>query len=171
MLDTEELERYDRQIMISGFGKDGQERLKKARVIIGGCGGLGLPIAVYLAAAGVGTIRLIDHDKVSLSNLNRQILHWDNDIGRKKVESASEKLVQLNKHINIEPISELISEDNISSLTDGFDAIVDAIDNLSTRYLLNKAAIKNNIPFFHGAVYGLEGRAMTIIPGETACLK
>lgn len=171
MLDIEELERYDRQIMIEGFGKEGQEKLKNARVIIAGCGGLGSPIAIYLAAAGVGTIRIIDHDKVSLSNLNRQILHWDNDIGRNKVESASEKLVLLNKHVNIELISETISEDNISSLTDGFDAIVDAMDNLSTRYLLNKAAIKNNIPFFHGAVYGLEGRAMTIIPGETACLR
>ncbi len=171
MLDIEELERYDRQIMIDSFGKEGQEKLKNAKVIIAGCGGLGSPITIYLAAAGVGTIRIIDHDKVSLSNLNRQILHWDNDIGRNKVESASEKLVLLNKHVNIEPISETISEDNISSLTDGFDAIVDAMDNLSTRYLLNKAAIKNNIPFFHGAVYGLEGRVMTIIPGETACLR
>lgn len=171
MLSTEELERYDRQIMISGFNVDGQEKLKQAKVIVAGCGGLGSPAAIYLAAAGVGTIRIIDHDKVSLSNLNRQILHWDRDISRNKVDSASEKLKQLNKHINIEPVSETISEDNIARMIEGFDIIVDAMDNLPTRYLLNKTAIKNNIPFFHGAVYGLEGRAMTIIPGETACLK
>ena len=171
MIDPEELERYDRQIIIDGFGKDGQEKLKKAKVVVAGCGGLGSPAAIYLAAAGVGTIRIIDHDKVSLSNLNRQILHWERDINRNKVESAAEKLRQLNKHVNIEPVSETINEDNISRLVDGFDAIVDAMDNLPTRYLLNKAAIDNNVPFFHGAVYGLEGRVMTIIPGETACLK
>jgi molybdopterin/thiamine biosynthesis adenylyltransferase len=171
MIDPEELERYDRQIIIDGFGKDGQEKLKKARVVVAGCGGLGSPAAIYLAAAGVGTIRIIDHDKVSLSNLNRQILHWERDINRNKVESAAEKLRQLNKHVNVEPVSETINKDNISRLVDGFDAIVDAMDNLPTRYLLNKAAIDNNVPFFHGAVYGLEGRVMTIIPGETACLK
>jgi adenylyltransferase/sulfurtransferase len=170
-LGPEELERYDRQIMINGFGKDGQKKMTRAKVIVAGCGGLGSPAAIYLAAAGVGTIRIIDHDKVALSNLNRQILHWDNDVGRNKVDSASDKLKQLNKHVNIEPVLETISEDNITRLVDGFDAIVDAMDNLPTRYLLNKAAINNNIPFFHGAVYGFEGRAMTVIPGQTACLK
>ena len=170
MLTGDELKRYDRQIMIPGIGEKGQEKLKRARVVIAGGGGLGSPASIYLAAAGVGTIRIIDHDRVELSNLNRQVLHWDEDIGREKVNSAVEKLKRLNKGVEIEAVEETITEANISELVAGFDLIVDAMDNLPTRYLLNKAAIENNIPFFHGAVYGLEGRAMTIIPGRTACL-
>ena len=170
MLTGDELKRYDRQIMIPGIGEEGQEKLKRARVVIAGGGGLGSPVAIYLAAAGVGTIRIIDHDRVELSNLNRQVLHWDEDVGRKKVDSAAEKLERLNRGVEIEAVEETIAEANISELVAGFDLIVDAMDNLPTRYLLNKAAIENNIPFFHGAVYGLEGRAMTVIPGRTACL-
>ncbi len=92
MLTTNELERYDRQIMIKGFGGEGQEKLKRAKVIIAGGGGLSSPSSIYLAAAGVGMIRIVDHDRVELSNLNRQVLHWDEDIGRRKVTSATEKL-------------------------------------------------------------------------------
>ncbi len=171
MLTTEEQERYDRQIKISGIGKDGQGKLKRAKVIIAGSGGLGSPAAIYLVAAGVGTIRIVDNDRVELSNLNRQILHWDKDIGRNKVDSAVEKLSQLNQDVKIEAIKETINEANVSRLVAGFDLIVDGMDNLPTRYLLNKAAIENNIPFVHGTVYGFEGRAMTIIPGKTACLR
>ncbi len=171
MLTPEERERYDRQLKIKEIGDDEQEKLKQAKVIIAGSGGLGSPAAIYLAAAGVGTIRIVDHDKVELSNLNRQILHWDKDIGRNKVDSAAEKLNQLNPRIKIEAVQETIDEANASRLVAGFDLIVDGLDNLPTRYLLNKAAIENDIPFIHGTVYGLEGRAMTIIPGKTACLK
>jgi len=171
MLTKDEKKRYDRQIIIRGFGEEGQEKLKRAKVVIAGGGGLGSPSAIYLAAAGVGTIRIVDHDRVELSNLNRQILHWDKDIGRNKVDSAAEKLRQLNKGVKIEAIEETINEANVSRLVAGFDVILDATDNLPTRYSLNKAAIENHIPFIHGAVYGLEGRAMTIIPGKTACLR
>ena len=171
MLTRNELERYDRQIMIDGIGEEGQEKLKRARVVIAGSGGLSSPASIYLAAAGVGTIRIIDHDRVELSNLNRQVLHWDEDVGRKKVNSAAEKLRRLNQGVEIEAVEETITEANVFQLVAGFDLIVDAMDNLPTRYLLNKAAIENNIPFFHGAVYGLEGRAMTVIPGRTACLR
>jgi len=171
MLTTDERKRYDRQIMIRGLGEDGQEKLKRAKVIIAGSGGLGSAASIYLVAAGVGTIRIVDHDRVELSNLNRQVLHWDNDIGRNKADSAAEKLSQLNQGVKIEAMDETINEANISRLVAGFDLIVDAMDNLPTRYLLNKAAIENNIPFVHGAVYGFEGRAMTIIPGKTACLR
>ena len=171
MLTTDELERYDRQIMIRGFGKEGQERLKRAKVVIAGGGGLGSPVSIYLAAAGVGTIRIVDHGSVELSNLNRQVLHWDKDIGRRKVDSAAEKLKGLNEEVEIEAIDEMITEANVSQLVADFDLVVDAMDNLPTRYLLNKAVIEKNIPFFHGAVYGFEGRAMTIIPGKTACLE
>ena len=116
-------------------------------------------------------IRIIDHDKVELSNLNRQVLHWGEDVGKRKVDSALEKLERLNQGVKIEAIEEIITEDNIHQLVNGFDLIVDAMDNLPTRYLLNKVAIDKNIPFFHGAVYGFEGRVMTIIPGKTACLR
>jgi molybdopterin/thiamine biosynthesis adenylyltransferase len=170
MLTNEELERYQRQIMINGFGAEGQAKLKQARVFIAGAGGLGSPAAIYLAAAGVGTIRIADHDTVELSNLNRQVLHWDENMGMAKIDSAAAKLKKLNPGVNIEAIAETITEDNISQLAAGFDLIVDAMDNLPARYLLNKTALEKGIPFFHGAVYGFEGRAMTIIPGKTACL-
>ena len=170
MLTSDEMERYDRQIMIRGIGEGGQEKLKQAKVIIAGSGGLGSPVSIYLVAAGVGTIRIVDNDRVELSNLNRQILHWDKDIGRSKVNSAVEKLSQLNQSVKIEAVEETISEDNVSQLVAGFDIIVDAMDNLPARYSLNKAAIENHIPFIHGAVHGFEGRVMTIIPGKTACL-
>ena len=171
MLTTNELERYDRQIIIKGFGEEGQEKLKRAKVIIAGGGGLGSPSSIYLAAAGVGMMRIVDHDKVELGNLNRQVLHWDEDIGHRKVTSATEKLKKLNPEVEIEAIEEIITEANVSQLVAGFDLVVDAMDNLPTRYLLNKAALEKDIPFFHGAVYGFEGRAMTIIPGKTACLE
>jgi len=171
MLTRDELERYARQIMIKGIGEEGQEKLKQARIFIAGAGGLGSPVSTYLVAAGVGVIRVVDHDSVELSNLNRQVLHWDEDIGKRKVDSATEKLKKLNQEAEIEAIGETITEANISQLVAGFDLIVDAMDNLPTRYLLNKVALEKNIPFFHGAVYGFQGRAMTIIPGATACLR
>ena len=170
MLTQDELTRYDRQIMLKGIGKDGQEKLKKARVFVAGAGGLGSPISIYLAAAGVGTIRLADHDTIEMSNLNRQILYGDGDIGKRKIDSAVKKLQNLNKDITVEAVAETITGENVSRLVGDFDLIVDAMDNLPTRYVLNRAAIEKNIPFFHGAVYGFEGRATTIIPGKTACL-
>jgi adenylyltransferase/sulfurtransferase len=157
--------------MIGEIGQEGQEKLKRSRVVIAGAGGLGSPIAIYLTAAGIGMIRMIDHDRVTLSNLNRQILHWEEDIGRKKVDSARTKLRSLNSAVEIEAIAETVTEGNVSQLVDGCDVIVDAMDNLPTRYILNRCAIQKNIPFFHGAVNGFEGRVMTIIPGETACLR
>jgi molybdopterin/thiamine biosynthesis adenylyltransferase len=171
MLSQEELERYSRQIMINGFGEEGQAKLKEARVLIAGAGGLGSATATYLAAAGVGWLRVVDHDRVELSNLNRQVLHRDEDIGKNKVDSAAKRLGEINPNIKIEAIAETITEDNISRLAADCDLIVDAMDNLPARYLLNRAAIEKKIPFFHGAVSGFEGRAMTIIPGRTACLR
>lgn len=171
MLTKDDLERYDRQIMIDRIGPEGQEKLMRSRIAIAGVGGLGSPIALYLTAAGIGTIRLIDHDRVTLSNLNRQILHWEEDLGEKKVLSAARKLRRLNSKVNVEPVEETITETNVAQLLEGCDGIVDALDNLPTRYLLNRWAIEKNIPFFHGAIRGFEGRAMTILPGKTACLR
>jgi adenylyltransferase/sulfurtransferase len=170
MLTQKEKDRYDRQIMIYGFGEAGQEKLKKAKVFVAGAGGLGSPVSIYLAAAGIGTIRIADHDKVELSNLNRQVLHWEENLGGRKTDSAAGKLRKLNPNVNIETIADTITEANVSRLVGDSDLIIDAMDNLPTRYILNKAAIEKGIPFFHGAVYGFEGRAMTVIPGKSACL-
>jgi len=171
MLTPSERERYDRQVLIGEIGEEGQEKLKRSRVVIAGAGGLGSPIAIYLTAAGIGRIRIIDHDQVALSNLNRQILHWEKDIGNNKVDSARAKLRSLNSTVEIEAIAETITEGNVSRLVDGCNVIVDAMDNFPTRYVLNRCAIEKKIPFFHGAVSGFEGRVLTILPGETACLR
>jgi len=119
----------------------------------------------------VGNLRIVDKDTVELSNLNRQILHWDRDIGHMKASSAREKLRQMNPDIEVETIEATITEDNILHFVEGYDLIVDAMDNFPTRYLLNKMAIEKRIPLFHGGIYGMSGIATTIIPGETPCLR
>ncbi|MFH0847239.1 MAG: HesA/MoeB/ThiF family protein [Chloroflexota bacterium] len=170
MLTDYDLKRYDRQMMVAGWGEAGQEKLKRAKVFIAGAGGLGCPLSIYLAVAGVGKIKLVDHDKSELSNLNRQILHWDEDVGRRKVDSAGEKLKRINPKLELETSGETITQENVERLVSGCDAIVDAMDNIATRYALNRAAQKLKLPLFHGAIYGFEGRAMTVLPGKTACL-
>lgn len=170
MISALERQRYQRQIGIKEVGEEGQERLKAAKVLVAGAGGLGSASLPYLVAAGFGAIRIIDQDLVELSNLNRQILHWTEDIGRPKTASAMDKLGRLNPEVDMEAIQEKITNKNADALVGDYDLIVDALDNLSTRYILNRVAIEKGIPFFHGAVSGFEGRAMTIIPGRTACL-
>lgn len=171
MLTKEELARYDRQMRLEGIGAEGQERLKGARVLVAGVGGLGCPAAMYLAAAGVGHLRLVDQDVVDESNLNRQVLHWQKDVGREKVNSAAEKLRQLNPYITVEPIVQTITAENVLALADGCDLIMDCMDNYPTRYVLNEAALQKHIPFIHGAIYGLQGELTTVLPGVTPCLR
>lgn len=171
MLTHEEKERYRRQIMLAGFGEEGQEKLKRARVLIIGLGGLGCAVSTYLTIAGVGRMRLIDRDMVELSNLNRQFLYGHQDIGRPKVDLVQEKLAALNPNVQIEGLMVEIKEENLSKLVEGYNLIVDALDNLATRLLLNKVALSRNLILFHGGVYGYEGRVTTIIPGKTPCLK
>ncbi len=170
-LTATDLVRYDRQILIRQVGREGQQRLKAARIVIAGSGGLGSPIAMYLAAAGVGNLRLIDSDTVETGNLNRQLLHWQKDVGRPKTESALEKLSRINPDIQIEVRRIRIDDHNALDLLADCQGVVDALDNLATRYSVNRAAIARGIPFFHGAVNGFEGRAMTIVPGRSACLR
>jgi molybdopterin/thiamine biosynthesis adenylyltransferase len=170
MLSDRELARYNRQIMISGWGNEGQERLRKAKVVVAGAGGLGSVILIYLAAAGVGHIRVIDSDKVDITNLNRQVLYTDKDVGREKALAAKERLESLNSDIRVEAMVSVISEENASDLVADCP-IVDAMDNLPTRYLLNRVAVRRKLPLFHGAVYAWEGRATTIIPEKTPCLQ
>ncbi len=170
MLTEPELTRYQRQMIITGWGEEGQQKLNRAKVLVAGAGGLGSAILTYLAAAGVGQIRVIDSDRVELSNLNRQTLYTSQDIGLEKVAAAKQKLEAFNPNIRVEAIHEEITEGNVFDLVADYP-IVDAMDNLTTRYLLNKVAVRRNLPLFHGAVHGFEGRATTIIPDETPCLR
>jgi len=169
MLSERERERYKRQILL--FGEEGQEKLKSAKIFIAGAGGLGCPISLYLAVAGIGTLTVVDRDVVEQTNLNRQILHYDRDIGKKKTVSAGEKLREINPDIRVNVIDTTIDETNVLMLVGNADGIVDAMDNFPTRYLLNEAAINKKIPLFHGAIRGLYGQATTIIPGKTGCLR
>jgi len=169
VLSQREQERYKRQIM--SFGEEGQERLKKAHIFIAGAGGLGSPVSLYLAVAGVGTITIVDMDVIDQTNLNRQILHFDRDIGRKKTASAEEKLQEINQDITVNATDVKIDETNAADLVGEADGIVDAMDNYPTRYLLNEVAIAKEIPLFHGGIRGFYGQATTIIPGTTPCLK
>jgi molybdopterin/thiamine biosynthesis adenylyltransferase len=169
MITDEERKRYARQILM--VGEAGQERLKAARVLVAGAGGLGTVISLYLAAAGVGHLRIIDCDVVETSNLNRQILHWSGDVGRPKTASVEEKLAALNPLIRIETVSGRIAEESIEEMAGGCGLIVDAMDNFPTRYLLNRTAVEKGIPFIHGAVRGFFGQATTVIPGKTPCLR
>lgn len=169
MLSERERERYKRQILL--FGNEGQERLKDSHIFIAGAGGLGSPIAIYLAVAGVGTITIVDMDVVDQSNLNRQILHYDLDIGKKKTVSAIGKLHAINPDITVNAIDATISAENVDKLVGRADGIVDAMDNYPVRYLLNRVALEKKIPFFHGAIRGFYGQVTTILPGKTPCLE
>jgi adenylyltransferase/sulfurtransferase len=166
-----EFERYLRQIIIPGFGEAGQHKLASAHVLLVGLGGLGSAIAPYLVAAGVGRLTIIDNQKVELSNLNRQLLHWEKDIGRFKAESAWEKLQALNPSVEIQAIAMTITGQNARRLIRDADVVVDGMDNFPTRFVLNTACVRLGKPFVHGAVQGLAGQITTIIPGKGPCLK
>lgn len=168
MLSDAELARYSRQIML--FGQKGQEQLKKTTVFIAGAGGLGSIVAMYMAAAGFGRIRIADCDSVDLSNLNRQLLHRTEDQGIDKTRSALQTLRKINPEIDIQPLQQRIDEDAIDTLLEDSDLIMDAMDNFETRYILNRAALRRSIPLFHGAISGFQGQATTVLPGKSACL-
>ncbi|MEM4657670.1 MAG: HesA/MoeB/ThiF family protein [Candidatus Methanosuratincola sp.] len=163
--------RYSRQIMIKGWGEAAQLKVKASRVAVIGIGGLGSPASLYLAAAGVGYLRLIDCDAVDLSNLNRQVLHWSIDLGRPKVESAAMKLTQLNPDIAVDPVNEALTIDNVAQLLKGIDVVVDGLDNLQSRFIVNEVCVASRIPYVYGAVYGMEGFLTTIVPGKGPCLR
>jgi adenylyltransferase/sulfurtransferase len=170
-LTEDDLTRYDRQILIPGWGEHGQQKLKSATIVVAGSGGLGSPSSIYLAAAGVGQLIIVDKDVFELSNLNRQILGWQKDIGRRKAEAVAEKLRALNPDIQIIPRVMEISKDNVVELLEEADLVVDAMDNWATRFLLNKTCVDLNIPFIHAGIFGLYGQIMTIIPHKGPCLR
>jgi adenylyltransferase/sulfurtransferase len=149
--------RYERQMLIKQIGEEGQKKLSNSTVGIVGAGGLGSPILYYLAAAGVGNLRIVDFDTLDISNLNRQILHNENRIGQNKAESAYQTLRELNSAINILHLGKKISESNIEEVFSGCDLLIDAVDNIETRLLINKFSIETKIPAIFGAVEGYEG--------------
>jgi len=170
-LSDRELERYRRQMMLAGWGQKTQEKLKGATAFVAGAGGLGSPLTIYLAVAGVGHIRVCDFDAPELSNLNRQILHDDTRIGVNKSVSAKRTLETLNPDIQVTALTDKIVAENVDDMVGNADVIVDCMDNFPTRYLLNETAIRKHIPMVHGSVWGLEGRLSFIQSPETPCLR
>lgn len=163
--------RYRRQVILPEVGSEGQAKLQAACVFVGGLGGLGSVSASYLTAAGVGRLRIVDKDKVEITNLNRQILHWSDDIGRRKRDSALDKLSRLNPEIRIEAFDEEIREDNVLRLVGDASIVVDGSDNLVTRKILNRASLERRVPYIFGGVKGFSGMVTTFVPGETPCLE
>jgi adenylyltransferase/sulfurtransferase len=170
-LNLNEIKRYSRQLVLPDFGSRQQNRLKKAKVAVTGGGGLGCPISTYLTLSGVGEIHIIDMDRVEMSNLNRQFLYTPADVGKSKAELAAARLAEVNPEIRLEGITERITYENAFDLLKGYDAVVDGTDNFPVRYAVNDACAVNGHPLFHGAVLMYEGRATSIIPGETACFR
>lgn len=160
-------ERYERQVLL--LSEEGQKRLYESKVFIAGAGGLGSPVLVYLALAGVGKIVVADNDTVSLSNLNRQFLHDLSKLGDIKTDSARDTLNRLNPDVEIEGIFEAVTDDNISEITKDCSLIIDCLDNFEARRVLNREAVRTGIFMIHGAVSGWDGQATTIMPGKTPC--
>ena len=163
--------RYNRQMLIPEVGVEGQKKLLASRVLLIGAGGLGSPAAFYLAAAGVGTIGLVDDDVVDESNLQRQILHTADRIGVKKIESARQALNALNAETRVIGHDERLTGDNVERLIAGYDVIVDGTDNFETRYVLNAAAVKLRKPVVHGSIYRFDGQVTTFVPFEGPCYR
>ncbi|HQF90006.1 MAG TPA: HesA/MoeB/ThiF family protein [Methanofastidiosum sp.] len=158
-------------MILKDFGEKSQKILKDSTITVFGCGGLGCPTATYLAASGIGKINLVDFQKPELSNLNRQIMHFEEDIGKKnKSDSLREKLEKLNSSIKIKSFSLKVDENNISKFKES-DVLVDCLDNFQTRYLLNRFSLKEKIPLIHAAVEAYYGQITTIIPGKTPCIQ
>ncbi|MBK8574882.1 MAG: HesA/MoeB/ThiF family protein [Elusimicrobia bacterium] len=166
---NKDIERYSRQIILPEVGGEGQKRLKSARVLLVGGGGLGSPAALYLAAAGVGTLVIVDNDAVDLSNLQRQILHFTQDMGKAKVLSAREKLISLNPGVKVLAKKTRFTSANADRLLAGCDLVLDGSDNFETRYAVNAACVAHKIPLVWGAVLRWEGQLMTVFSGKTAC--
>jgi len=169
-MNREQSRRYSRHLLLDGFGLEGQQRLLDARVLIVGMGGLGSPIALYLAAAGVGTLGLVDGDTVSLTNLQRQIIHGTPDVGRSKVDSAAESIIRVNPEVKVEKHELFLNEDNALDIIRDYDFVVEGSDNFSAKYLVNDACVMLGKPFCIGGINRYAGQVMTHRPG-TACYR
>jgi molybdopterin/thiamine biosynthesis adenylyltransferase len=170
-LSENELKRYARQMMIEGWGEETQAKLKRSTVFIAGAGGLGSPVSIYLAVAGIGNIRICDFDSPDWSNLNRQILHDHTRIGTNKAVSAKMTLERLNPDITVTAFTDKIVEENVDVLVGNAAIIVDCMDNFPTRFILNECAIRKKIPLVYGSIWGIDGRLSFIQSPETPCLR
>ncbi|MBI3251843.1 MAG: molybdopterin-synthase adenylyltransferase MoeB [Candidatus Omnitrophica bacterium] len=170
-LTQDEILRYSRHLIMPEVGVEGQERLKAGRVLLIGTGGLGSPAALYLAAAGVGTLGLIDFDVVDFSNLQRQIIHSTGSVGKPKVESAKERLAQINPNVKVVVHNERLSKDNVMRVIRDFDIILDGTDNFQTRYLVNDACVFSKKPFVYGSIFRFDGQATVFYPGKGPCYR
>lgn len=167
----EQVTRYSRHILLPEVGGKGQKKIARSRILIVGAGGLGSPAAFYLAAAGVGTIGLIDSDLVDLSNLQRQVIHHTSDLGRPKVISAKEKIQALNQDVNVVVYQERFTSRNALELVREYDVVLDGVDNFPAKFLINDACFFANKPLVHGGILRFDGRVSTIIPGKSACYR
>ncbi len=170
-MNEEQIERYSRNIILKEVGGKGQRRLLESKVLIVGAGGLGSPAALYLAAAGVGTIGLADSDTVDLSNLQRQVIHFTDDVGLSKVKSAAAKINRLNPDVRVISYEERVVSGNIRELIDDYDFIIDGADNFPTKFLINDACILAGKPFSHAGILRFDGQTITVLPGESACYR
>ena len=168
-LSEKELDRFSRQVMLEQIGYDGQLKLKNSTVCVVGVGGLGNPITTRLAAMGVGKIRVVDRDVIELSNLHRQTMFNEDDVGQVKVEVAAKKLKKLNPEVEIEALPISVNDYTALDVVEGCDVVVDALDSVNARYSLNKACVEKNIPFVTGAAVGVTGQVFTVLPKKTAC--
>ena len=168
-LSPKELDKFSRQVMLEEIGYQGQLKLKNAKVCVVGTGGLGHPITSRLAAMGVGHLRIVDRDVIELSNLHRQTMFDEDDVGQVKVEVAAKRLQKLNPECNIEALAVSVNDYTALDVIEGCDVVIDALDSVNARYALDKACVKLGIPFVTGAAVGVSGQAFTVIPGKTAC--
>ena len=168
---NEQLERYSRHIILSEVGVKGQKRLMDSKVLIIGAGGLGAPAALYLAAAGVGTIGIADADVVDLSNLQRQVIHTTPDVGKTKVQSAKETMEAINPDVTVNTYHSFVTSDNIMELVAGYDFIIDGTDNFPAKFLINDACVLAKKPFSHAGIIRFQGQLMTYVPGEGPCYR
>ena len=168
---NEQLERYSRHIVLNEVGEKGQKKLWNAKVLLIGTGGLGSPVALYLAAAGVGTIGIADADEVDLSNLQRQVIHTTKDIGRAKVESAARTMQEINPDITIHQYPVLVNSDNILDLIKDYDFVIDGTDNFPAKFLINDACVMAGKPFSHAGINRFRGQLMTYVPKEGPCYR
>ncbi len=171
LLSEDELQRYARHIILPEVGEKGQQRLLKGRVLLVGAGGLGCPTALYLAAAGVGSIGLVDADVVDMSNLQRQILFGESDVGRPKVEAAKDRLLELNPSIRVNTYHELLTSENVFDIFKEYDVIVNGCDNFPTRYLVNDAAVMADLPVVDGSIFRFEGQSTVYMPRKGPCYR
>ena len=170
-LKNEDLQRYSRQIMLDEIGFVGLEKLRKAKVCVVGVGGIGNPVVTQLTAMGIGKLKIVDRDIIEISNLHRQHLYTEEDIGKVKVEAAKARLEQINSSVQIEALPNSVTKYTAENIVKGFDIVVDALDSIDARYALNDACIKLNIPLIYAGALGMLGSICTIIPNKTACLR